>query len=135
MNRRSFFKFLAASAAVVAAPSIAAQGLTKADLKRVYEDVLKPNSVDREYGMAVCLPGKWKEYGKWATQFLLLDARKHLPRGTTVEIRVVTDCNYGLETRAAWYTNQKIAYSEPSGLHELKPDVYRGFLSAGSFRI
>lgn len=131
MNRRSFFKVLAASAAAISVPSLAFKPAS----------IAAPSSADilgflagKEYGMSVMIPGRWAQFAEWTTEFLIEDARRHLPKGTTFEIRVCEPYDFGRSQAAAWYTNPKIAIAEPTGAHELRTNPMRGYFDAGSFR-
>ena len=132
LSRRSFFKILAASAAVVAVPSLALGPAKAYSVEEIAEFL-----AGQEYGVAVTLPGVdvWEKYAEWATEYLLKDAAAHLPKGTVVEIRVCTPFNYGRSQGAAWYTNQWIGLSEPTGGHDLLANRMGGYYSAGSFRV
>lgn len=129
MNRRAFFKVLGATLVVAAVPTIA---------KSVKDWVPLQNWAklfgDREFGAAVLLTGKWEEYAKWTSEFLMNHARKALGKGVTVSIRVAVPHDYGRGRMAAWYTNSKIAGSEPTGLFDLKMNELGGYWDAGSVR-
>jgi hypothetical protein len=133
VNRRSFFKFLAASATVVAVPGIA--------LKPLYAHVAPSASqilgflAGKEYGMSVMLPGPYSEWPDWTNDFLVEDARKYLPKGTVIEVRACIPTDFGRTHAAAWYTNSKIAVSEPTGLHGLEVSRTGGYFSAGTVRV
>jgi hypothetical protein len=131
MDRRSFFKFLAASAAAVAVPKLA------------LAEILAPTLAERvalavggkEYGMAVSLPGTYKDFASWTVEFLLDDARKYFPAGTVVEIRACIPTDYGRSHQAAWYTNKRIALSQPDGGHPLEMNRMGGYFSGGTYRL
>lgn len=136
MNRRSFFKFLGASVAVAYAPSIAFKATPQAG-STASIDILS-FLAGREFGMGVGLPGPykaWDKYSKWTNEFLIENAREHLPKGTVVEIRACIPTDFGRSHTAAWYTNPKIAVSEPTGLHGLEINQFGGFFTAGTVRI
>jgi hypothetical protein len=118
MNRRAFFKFLAATVAVSAVPAIAKVIPPVAEIGR-YDSFrfIETSSISdflagKEFGMSVMLPGGWKQYGEWTKDFLIENAREHLPAGTVVEIRVGVPTDFGREQGAAWYTNQRIGYAD-----------------------
>lgn len=107
-DRRDFLKI--SVAAVALALSQKALSITEAPEKN---KILQPKGYDigEEFGASVSVnnsnPSK-EDINNLVRKVLLADARHSVGKDITIEIRVITNINYGRESNIIWYTNDYI---------------------------